>query len=690
MRKKLVCLIVFAIVATMVVPAFGVTTDSGGHKDDVHDYASDRIIVKFADNAAAVEKRAIKASYKLETNRKFKMGAETMMVNGSMPVEQVVEALNMNDKVEYAELDYVLEASKIQAESIPSDSMLSSLWGMDNIDAQEAWAIEQGRGDVIVAVIDTGVQIDHPDLDANIWTNSGEIPGNEIDDDGNGYEDDVNGWDFCNNDNTVYDGTFDDHGTHVSGTIAAEADGDGVVGVAPNVVIMPLKFIASDGYGYSSDAAYAVEYAGDNGAKIINASWGGGGYSNTLKTAIDEFGTDHGGVFVAAAGNGGDDFIGDNNDLKPHYPSSYNCGNIIAVASLDNDYNNDGLYEKSDFSNYGTESVDVFAPGAAIKSTVPYNAYESWYGTSMATPHVSGVLALMISHEMNVNNLTADSELLRSPELLINDVMESVVYDSYYANYVKSGGRLNAYNALLLTPEYGTKPPDENQPPVNDPKQKPTISSESDVIQVGVTLTANPGGWTDDNDDESDLIFTYSWKVKVNKNRTVTVDSGETIVIDGYEGKGIYVEVTAEDSGGLTTIVESELYEILPADTEPVDPPVYPPTEDSFNVSIISPVSGARNVATNEVIELSFSEAIDLSSVDVTALSLVARVDTVELTNANVSFSEDRLKGFIALEEGVTYLPKTKYTLTVNTNFVQNAEDEYLTEKLVTYFTTIR
>jgi subtilisin family serine protease len=224
------------------------------------------------------------------------------------------------------------------------------LWG--------AWDTTRGDEDIVVAVIDTGTDRDHPDLASNMWTNPREICDNGIDDDGNGYVDDCHGWDFYHRDNTVfdpYDG--DEHGTHVSGTIAAVADnGIGVAGVAPNITVMPIKFLGPGG-GYLEDAILSVEYAAANGAHLSNNSWGCWGcFSQALEDAIEAAEM----PFVAAAGNWGDD-----NDVDPFYPASYDLPNVLSVAAVDN------AGDLAWFSNYGATSVDVGAPGVDVLSTLP-------------------------------------------------------------------------------------------------------------------------------------------------------------------------------------------------------------------------------------------------------------------------------------------------------------------------------
>jgi len=332
--------------------------------------------------------------------------------------------------------------------TMPNDPRFASgdLWGLHNtgqsggtadadIDAPEAWDISTGSSAVVVAVIDTGIQIDHPDLKDNIWTNPGETPGDGIDNDGNGFVDDVNGWDFYNKDASVYDGPDDDHGTHVAGTIAARGNnGTGVVGVSWNTKIMSLKFLGPTG-GFTSDAISAVNYAtmmknrGVN-VPVTSNSWGGGGPSAALKTAI-EAGGSAGILFVAAAGNGGFDGVGDNNDSSPSYPASYDSACIVAVAATDR---NDGI---ASFSNFGVQTVDLGAPGVNITSAWPGSSYDTISGTSMATPHVSGVAALAVSVDPTLTVPQLKEALLASVDKIPSLTGKTV-----------TGGRLNARKTL--------------------------------------------------------------------------------------------------------------------------------------------------------------------------------------------------------------------------------------------------
>ncbi|MBB1420604.1 S8 family serine peptidase [Pseudoalteromonas sp. SG43-7] len=352
-----------------------------------------------------------------------------------MSTKQAIKLLQTHAAVEYVEPDY-----RVSIATAPNDPDFSKLWGLHNegqsggtadadIDALEAWSITTGGKDVVVGVIDTGVDHSHSDLTANMWINPNEIAGDGIDNDGNGYIDDVHGINAITN---VGDPMDDQgHGTHVSGTIgAAGNNNNGVVGVNHEAAIVGCKFLDASGSGSTSDAIKCIDYmvslknAGVN-VRVLNNSWGGGGFSQALADAITA--SEQADIlFVAAAGNDAVD-----NDQNPHYPSNYEHESVLSVASTDR---NDNM---SDFSQWGLTSVDLGAPGSAILSTVPGNGYATYSGTSMATPHVAGVAALVLS--LNPDLSTSELKQL---------LMDSGDDNAQLAGKTVSGKRLNANQAL--------------------------------------------------------------------------------------------------------------------------------------------------------------------------------------------------------------------------------------------------
>jgi subtilisin family serine protease len=477
-------------------------------------------------------------------------------------------------KVAYAEPNWVHTHA---ATSNDPAYVGGSLWGMYGdattpanqygSQAGEAWSAGNTGGDVYVGVIDEGIQITHPDLDANIWTNPLD-PADGVDNDGNGYVDDVNGWDFDGGNNTVYDGTGDDHGTHVAGTIGAEGgNGVGVAGVAWDVTLISAKFLGGSG-GTTANAIRAVDYLTDLKTRhkinlvATNNSWGGGGYSQGLYDAIERANVADI-LFIAAAGNGGRDGTGDDNDKTPHYPSSYANTNVVAVASL----TSSGA--KSTFSNYGATSVDLGAPGSGISSTLPDNTYGSYSGTSMATPHVTGAAVLYATANPGSSAATIKSGLLAST-LLTSSLTKTV-----------TGGRLDASSFFLAgTPVVDTTPPSaptdvtatggNAQVDLSWPANTETDLAGYEVWRGDVTTgpVASVGkvtSWTDSNVTNG-TTYTYSLVAHdLSGNRSAasltvsatpaapSVSALTLLSAKGYKVKGGAQQVDLTWSGGDTT-----------------------------------------------------------------------------------------------------------------------------------------
>ena len=304
--------------------------------------------------------------------------------------------------------------------------------GID-INIQPAWSLydqAQNKRSVIVAIIDTGIDINHQELRNAIWTNPGEIDGDGIDNDGNGYVDDIHGWNFYSNNNKVFSGSEDSHGTHAAGTISASRGSYGIAGITDNnyVKIMPLKALGGkEGVGSPDAVIKAIKYAEEKGASICNLSMGTTGYSEELAQTMKNSHM----LFVVSCGNGGVSGLGYNTDVYPVYPASLPYDNIISVANI----LFDGTLSKD--SNYGAASVDIAAPGTYILSTIPDNSYGYMSGTSMAAPMVTGVAAMLYSYRTDISLADVKTIILNSSRKL--DTLSGKVV---------SGGLLDAYSAL--------------------------------------------------------------------------------------------------------------------------------------------------------------------------------------------------------------------------------------------------
>ncbi|MEH2374171.1 S8 family peptidase [Nostoc sp.] len=328
-----------------------------------------------------------KDDYSLNISRRSSYNsadADVRSQNSSNATANALSTKNYNSTNGYGLINAAAAVARAAGQNTFADvpDLGGNNWGADLVKAPEAWAHGYTGKGVVVAVVDTGVDYNHEDLKNNIWTNSKEIPGNGIDDDGNGYVDDNYGWNFADSNNNTLDNNG--HGTHVSGTIAGENNNYGVTGIAYDAKIMPVKVLDESGSGSYTSIAKGIRYAVNNGANVINLSLGGP-YSNpTLESAID-YASSKGVIVVMAAGNDG--------GSSPDYPASYASKSGIAVGAVDR--NN----KLADFSNRsGTNEISyVTAPGVKVYSSVPNNQYATYSGTSMAAPHVAGVVALMLS-----------------------------------------------------------------------------------------------------------------------------------------------------------------------------------------------------------------------------------------------------------------------------------------------------
>ncbi|MEW6284358.1 MAG: S8 family peptidase, partial [Candidatus Eremiobacterota bacterium] len=367
-----------------------------------------------------------------------------LQLPAGLSTAEALALMGQDDRVAYAVPNHTFQLDAQRGKSQPSegvnlpDDLDPRLWGLNNsgqdngtadadIDAPEAWTVSTGArvdaGGPIIATIDTGADYNHPDLKDNIWTNPGEIPGDGIDNDGNGVIDDVHGYNALAQTGDPMDGHS--HGTHVAGTIAASGNNtQGVVGVNWNATVMPIKIFSDQGSTDAASIIRGITYATRMGARVTSNSWGGGQFNQAIYDAFKDSPALH----IMAAGNSGTD-----NDRSPHYPSSYDMPNNVAVAASDR---NDAM---ASFSCYGKTSVDLAAPGVDIYSTVPtaQGSYDFMSGTSMATPHVSGVAGLIAAAYPNATNDEIKARLMTGSDKL-----------PAFADKVVSGGRLNAANAL--------------------------------------------------------------------------------------------------------------------------------------------------------------------------------------------------------------------------------------------------
>lgn len=350
------------------------------------------------------------------TNKSVNVTSEFGVIQGQFVVidsdAKTAQLIKNDAAVDYIEPNYTYHISAVK------DADYEKQWGLNNtgrnsgtiftpgkkgvdINAEKAWKISKGDRAIKIAVIDTGVDYNHEDLKANIMVNEAElngVPG--VDDDGNGYIDDTYGYDFANMDNDPMDGHG--HGTHCAGVIGAVHNKIGIAGVMAKVQILPIQFLKASGGGTLEGALKSIDYAIKRGVDIMSNSWGGRGQSQALEEAI-AVAENAGILFVAAAGNENSD-----NDKVAVLPASIRLDNIVSVGAMD------GKGKKASFSNYGKQTVHVFAPGVGIYSTVAKNKYKKMSGTSMACPHVSGVAGLILANEPNLTYKELKARLMQN------------------------------------------------------------------------------------------------------------------------------------------------------------------------------------------------------------------------------------------------------------------------------------
>ncbi len=458
--------IIFLAVLAFSTQAWSATKHVGAIKPEV---VPGQFLVKLKPQFQALGDQSIERALGAEVKGQVSESSKWIAVRRPTveTTAYALSAMKQSSIVEKVEPNYIYRPVKL-----PNDPELQNLWGLRNtgqtiivkneegeesylgragvdIGMEKAWEIQTGSKKVVVAVIDTGIDYKNENLVDNLWINEAEKNGVAgVDDDNNGYVDDIYGYDFANSDGDPMDDHG--HGTHCSGTIGASGDDEkGIVGVNWNVRIMGVKFLGPDG-GTTEGAIEAIDYARKNGADIMSNSWGGGGPSDALKEAIQRA-NDAGILFLAAAGNNGT-----NNDEMEFYPANYDVANLISVAAIDNSG------QLADFSCYGPTKVHIAAPGVAVLSSILDSKMDYWSGTSMATPHVSGVAALVLANEPDLTVAQLRERLLSTAQPLFS-----------LKGMMTTGGMVNAYYAL----KNEQAPADPNDP-TNWPKQEHAISTD--------------------------------------------------------------------------------------------------------------------------------------------------------------------------------------------------------------------
>ena len=523
------------------------------------DYRPGELLVRFEPSTTQLARADAVADLDAEVVQRLPLsGLVRVRLEAGTSVEAAAEALERRPDVRYAHPNHFYRLALT-----PDDPSFGSLWGLHqpsdaDIDAPEAWEVTQGSDAVTVAVVDSGIDYNHPDLQANIW------PGR--------------GWDFANGDSDPMDDNG--HGTHVAGTIGARGhNGIGIAGVNWRVKLMAVKAGNEDGLLAESWIVQAFQYACANGAKVINGSFGGPG-SNAIRDAINACPN---ALFVFAAGNGGFDDLGDNNDVAPVYPCSFPSANIVCVAATT------ASDARAGFSNYGATSVDMGAPGVSVRSTLPValdtddgtaDGYDSWDGTSMASPHVAGAAALVLSRN-------PQASVARVKDVLLS----SVDVKSGLVGSVATGGRLNVGRAVLA----------DISPPVGLSAQ--STSHTPSTWSNNATVAVSWGGATDDAGIDG---YSWAWSPSQTlepdevKDGEASVTGATTAVPDGNQWFHLRVR---DGVGNWSPTIHLGPFQV---DTFP---PVRP--------SLSSPSHRAGVASANRTVELNWTGAGDsISGVD--------------------------------------------------------------------------
>jgi thermitase len=537
MRNRYVFLFVsyFALSVLMTPVTFSFAAQPADPQTRPH--IDDELIVKF--RGGREEYRKLMTHYGVGARRakvfRSLAGLELIKLPRGLSVQEAIDIYQRSPDVLYAEPNYIVRTT-----STPNDIRFNEQWGLHNvgqsggipeadIDAVAAWDITTGNSDVIVAVIDSGVDYNHLDLSANMFRNTADCNNNGIDDDGNGFVDDCFGIDTVNNDSDPMDDN--NHGTHVAGIIGAVGNNSaGVVGINWNIKIMACKFVNASGSGTTADAIECLDYVKtmkDRGLNIIatSNSWGGGGFSQALLDAI-EVHLQRGMLFITAAGNGNFFGIGQDNDTTPFYPCNYYLPNVICVASTTR---TDG---RSSFSNYGRRTVHIGAPGSEILSTIRGNSYASLSGTSMATPHVTGVAALLQAHDPQLDWRGIKNLILAGGDN-VTSLTDTIAQK-----------RLNAFSALTCTNSNVAsrlRPIDDSiSGSVGEPIDLSVLNINCANPNGNVDVSVNPGGeivtLVDDGlgSDQAagDGIYSGQWTPSATGSYTLTFPGGDLLTVN--------------------------------------------------------------------------------------------------------------------------------------------------------------